>query len=174
VPEDELPDESAAIAGLEVVRLVNEPTAAALAYGLDRLSQELRIAVIDLGGGTLDVTIMEFGKGVFEVKATSGDTQLGGDVHGEAVPLRQLPPRVIEDVHGTIDPEVVAEDFPGYAPETNPDEGVWGWTKYQRLPNYAPDTTHELRIKQIADKHGIHHFLSHRIPLFICAFEPFL
>jgi molecular chaperone DnaK len=57
---------------------VNEPTAAALAYGLDRLGQELRIAVIDFGGGTLDVTIMEFGKGVFEVKATSGDTQLGG------------------------------------------------------------------------------------------------
>jgi molecular chaperone DnaK len=66
------------IAGLEVLRLVNEPTAASLAYGLDRLGQELRIAVIDLGGGTLDVTIMEFGKGVFEVKATSGDTQLGG------------------------------------------------------------------------------------------------
>jgi len=66
------------IAGLEVARLVNEPTAAALAYGLDRLGQELRIAVIDFGGGTLDVTVMEFGKGVFEVKATSGDTQLGG------------------------------------------------------------------------------------------------
>jgi molecular chaperone DnaK len=61
-----------------VVRLVNKPTAASLAYGLDRLGQELRIVVIDLGGGTLDVTIMEFGKGVFEVKATSGDTQLGG------------------------------------------------------------------------------------------------
>ena len=66
------------IAGLEVTRLVNEPTAASLAYGLDRLGQELRIAVIDFGGGTLDVTIMEFGKGVFEVRATSGDTQLGG------------------------------------------------------------------------------------------------
>jgi molecular chaperone DnaK (HSP70) len=66
------------IAGLEVARLVNEPTAASLAYGLDRLSQELRIVVIDFGGGTLDVTIMEFGKGVFEVKSTSGDTQLGG------------------------------------------------------------------------------------------------
>jgi molecular chaperone DnaK len=66
------------IAGLDVARLVNEPTAASLAYGLDRLSQELRIAVVDLGGGTLDVTVMEFGKGVFEVKATSGDTQLGG------------------------------------------------------------------------------------------------
>jgi molecular chaperone DnaK len=66
------------IAGLEVARLVNEPTAASLAYGLDRAGEELRIAVIDIGGGTLDVTIMEFGKGVFEVKATSGDTRLGG------------------------------------------------------------------------------------------------
>jgi molecular chaperone DnaK len=66
------------IAGLDVARLVNEPTAAALAYGLDRLGQELRIVVVDFGGGTLDVTVMEFGKGVFEVKATSGDTQLGG------------------------------------------------------------------------------------------------
>jgi molecular chaperone DnaK len=70
--------DAARIAGLEVVRLVNEPTAASLAYGLDRLGEELKIAVIDFGGGTLDVTIMEFGKGVFEVKATSGDTQLGG------------------------------------------------------------------------------------------------
>lgn len=66
------------IAGLDVERLVNEPTAASLAYGLDRVGEDLRIAVIDLGGGTLDVTIMEFGDGVFEVKATSGDTQLGG------------------------------------------------------------------------------------------------
>ncbi len=66
------------IAGLEVVRLVNEPTAAALAYGLDRSGEDLKIAVIDFGGGTLDVTIMEFGNGVFEVKSTSGDTQLGG------------------------------------------------------------------------------------------------
>ncbi len=66
------------IAGIDVARLVNEPTAAALAYGLDRLGQDLRIAVVDLGGGTLDVTIMEFGKGVFEVKSTNGDTHLGG------------------------------------------------------------------------------------------------
>jgi len=70
--------DAATIAGFNVLRLVNEPTAASLAYGLDRLQQELRIAVVDFGGGTLDVTIMEFGKGVFEVKATSGDTQLGG------------------------------------------------------------------------------------------------
>jgi len=67
------------IAGLEVVRLVNEPTAASLAYGIDKESEEeLEILVFDFGGGTLDVTIMEFGGGVFEVKSTSGDTKLGG------------------------------------------------------------------------------------------------
>ncbi len=66
------------IAGLDVVRIVNEPTAASLAYGLDKSHKELTILVFDLGGGTLDVTIMEFGEGVFEVKSTSGDTQLGG------------------------------------------------------------------------------------------------
>ncbi|MGC8479528.1 MAG: molecular chaperone DnaK [Candidatus Micrarchaeia archaeon] len=66
------------IAGLEVVRLVNEPTAAALAYGLDKAGKDMKIIVYDFGGGTLDVTIMDFGKGVFEVKSTSGDTQLGG------------------------------------------------------------------------------------------------
>jgi len=73
------------IAGLTVDRLVNEPTAASLAYGLDRKGEELRIAVIDLGGGTLDVTLMEFGGGVFEVKATSGDTRLGGTDMDERV-----------------------------------------------------------------------------------------
>ncbi len=67
------------IAGLDVVRLVNEPTAASLAYGIDKADEdELDIMVFDFGGGTLDVTIMEFGGGVFEVKSTSGDTQLGG------------------------------------------------------------------------------------------------
>ena len=67
------------IAGLDVVRLVNEPTAASLAYGLDKAEEEdMNIMVYDLGGGTLDVTIMEFGGGVFEVRSTSGDTQLGG------------------------------------------------------------------------------------------------
>ena len=66
------------IAGLEVVRLVNEPTAASLAYGVDKNNKEMKILVYDFGGGTLDVTIMEFGNGVFEVKSTSGDTQLGG------------------------------------------------------------------------------------------------
>jgi len=67
------------IAGLEVVRLVNEPTAASLAYGIDKeQEEEVEIMVFDFGGGTLDVTIMEFGGGVFEVKSTSGDTKLGG------------------------------------------------------------------------------------------------
>ncbi|UCE80916.1 MAG: molecular chaperone DnaK [Methanobacteriota archaeon] len=66
------------IAGLDVVRIINEPTAAALAYGLDKSEKEQKIMVFDLGGGTLDVTIMEFGDGVFEVVSTSGDTQLGG------------------------------------------------------------------------------------------------
>ncbi len=66
------------IAGLDVVRLVNEPTAAAFAYGIDRSDKELKILVFDFGGGTLDVTIMDFGGGVFQVKSTAGDTHLGG------------------------------------------------------------------------------------------------
>ena len=66
------------IAGLEVIRIVNEPTAAALSYGLDKQDKEQKILVFDFGGGTLDVTVMELGQGVFEVKSTSGDTQLGG------------------------------------------------------------------------------------------------
>jgi molecular chaperone DnaK len=66
------------IAGLDVVRIINEPTAAALAYGVDKVGQEQKILVFDLGGGTLDVTIMDFGQGVFEVLTTSGDTALGG------------------------------------------------------------------------------------------------
>jgi len=71
--------DAGAIAGLEVLRIINEPTAACLAYGLDKgANKEQKILVFDLGGGTLDVTIMEMAQGVFEVKATSGDTQLGG------------------------------------------------------------------------------------------------
>jgi molecular chaperone DnaK len=66
------------IAGLQVVRIINEPTAASLAYGLDKANKDLKIMVFDLGGGTLDVTIMEMGGGVFQVKSTHGDTQLGG------------------------------------------------------------------------------------------------
>jgi molecular chaperone DnaK len=70
--------DAGSIADLEVVRIINEPTAASLAYGLDKGGKDQKIMVFDLGGGTLDVTIMEFGSGVFEVKSTSGDTQLGG------------------------------------------------------------------------------------------------
>src|SRR5947209_8376886 len=71
--------EAGAIAGLEVLRIINEPTAAALAYGLDKENQEQTILVFDLGGGTFDVSILEIGEGVFEVKSTHGDTHLGGD-----------------------------------------------------------------------------------------------
>jgi len=73
------------IAGLEVIRIVNEPTAASLAYGLDKKGKDRKILVFDFGGGTLDVTVMEFGDGVFEVKSTSGDTQLGGRDMDEVV-----------------------------------------------------------------------------------------
>jgi len=73
------------IAGLEVVRIVNEPTAASLAYGLDKSDKEQKILVFDFGGGTLDVTIMDFSEGVFEVKSTSGDTELGGTDMDDAV-----------------------------------------------------------------------------------------
>jgi len=73
------------IAGLDVVRIINEPTAAALSYGLDRADKEQKIMVFDFGAGTLDVTIMEFGEGVFEVISTSGDTQLGGKDMDEAI-----------------------------------------------------------------------------------------
>jgi len=66
------------IAGLDVVRIINEPTAASLAYGLDKTKEDMKILVFDFGGGTLDVTVMEMGGGVFEVMSTSGDTQLGG------------------------------------------------------------------------------------------------
>src|SRR3954470_22887766 len=71
--------EAGQIAGLEVLRIINEPTAAALAYGLDKEGADQTILVFDLGGGTFDVSILEIGEGVFEVKATAGDSHLGGD-----------------------------------------------------------------------------------------------
>ena len=71
--------EAGKIAGLDVKRIINEPTAAALAYGLDKKNQNMKVAVFDLGGGTFDISIMELGDGVFEVKSTNGDTHLGGD-----------------------------------------------------------------------------------------------
>ncbi|MYB30686.1 MAG: molecular chaperone DnaK [Cenarchaeum sp. SB0663_bin_5] len=73
------------IAGLDVVRIINEPTAASLAFGLDKAAQDLKILVFDFGGGTLDVTIMEMGGGVFEVMSTSGDTHLGGTDMDKAI-----------------------------------------------------------------------------------------
>ena len=71
--------EAGKIAGLEVKRIINEPTAAALAYGLDKMNKDMKVAVYDLGGGTFDISIMELGDGVFEVLSTNGDTHLGGD-----------------------------------------------------------------------------------------------
>ncbi|MFP4604126.1 MAG: molecular chaperone DnaK [Bacteroidales bacterium] len=71
--------EAGEIAGLEVKRIINEPTAASLAYGLDKKEQDIRVAVFDLGGGTFDISILELGDGVFEVKSTNGNTHLGGD-----------------------------------------------------------------------------------------------
>ena len=77
--------DAGAIAGLEVVRIVNEPTAASMAYGLDKKGKEFKILVFDFGGGTLDVTVMHYEDGVFEVKSTSGDTNLGGRDMDEAL-----------------------------------------------------------------------------------------
>ena len=71
--------EAGKIAGLDVKRIINEPTAAALAYGLDKKDKDMKVAVYDLGGGTFDISILELGSGVFEVKSTNGDTHLGGD-----------------------------------------------------------------------------------------------
>ena len=71
--------EAGEIAGLTVKRIINEPTAAALAYGLDKKNKDMKVAVFDLGGGTFDISILELGDGVFEVKSTNGDTHLGGD-----------------------------------------------------------------------------------------------
>ena len=71
--------EAGRIAGLDVKRIINEPTAAALAYGLDKKDKDMKVAVYDLGGGTFDISILELGSGVFEVKSTNGDTHLGGD-----------------------------------------------------------------------------------------------
>ena len=77
--------EAGEIAGLKVLRIINEPTAAALAYGLDKKHKDEKIAVYDLGGGTFDISILELGDGVFEVKSTNGDTHLGGDDFDQAI-----------------------------------------------------------------------------------------
>ncbi len=77
--------EAGEIAGLNVKRIINEPTAASLAYGLDKKSSDMKVAVYDLGGGTFDISILELGDGVFEVKSTNGDTHLGGDDFDEVI-----------------------------------------------------------------------------------------
>jgi len=77
--------EAGEIAGLKVLRIINEPTAAALAYGLDKKHKDMKIAVYDLGGGTFDISILDLGDGVFEVKSTNGDTHLGGDDFDQVV-----------------------------------------------------------------------------------------
>ena len=77
--------EAGEIAGLNVKRIINEPTAASLAYGLDKKSRDMKVAVYDLGGGTFDISILELGDGVFEVKSTNGDTHLGGDDFDEVI-----------------------------------------------------------------------------------------
>ena len=77
--------EAGEISGLKVQRIINEPTAAALAYGLDKSNKDQKIAVYDLGGGTFDISILELGDGVFEVLSTNGDTRLGGDDFDEAI-----------------------------------------------------------------------------------------
>lgn len=77
--------EAGQIAGLDVKRIINEPTAAALAYGMDKKNRDMKIAVFDLGGGTFDISILELGDGVFEVKSTDGDTHLGGDDFDEVI-----------------------------------------------------------------------------------------
>jgi molecular chaperone DnaK len=77
--------EAGEIAGLKVRRIINEPTAASLAYGLDKMHKDMKIAVFDLGGGTFDISILELGDGVFEVKSTDGDTHLGGDDFDQAI-----------------------------------------------------------------------------------------
>ena len=96
------------IAGLEVVRIINEPTAAALAYGIDRAEKDQNIMVFDFGGGTLDVTIMEFGEGVFEVKSTSGDTTLGGTDMDKRITdyiMQEFKDETRIDLNGSTTPE---------------------------------------------------------------------
>ena len=85
--------EAGEIAGLKVKRIINEPTAAALAYGMDKKKNDMKVAVYDLGGGTFDISILELGDGVFEVKSTNGDTHLGGDDFDHRMSFPARPPQ---------------------------------------------------------------------------------
>jgi molecular chaperone DnaK len=99
--------EAGRLAGLEVARIVNEPTAAALAYGLDRLQQKSKIAVYDLGGGTFDISILELNEGVFQVLATNGNTRLGGDDIDAAL-TDELARRLAADLKTNVDTALLA------------------------------------------------------------------
>ena len=79
IPQRQSTKDAGRIAGLNVLRIINEPTAAAIAYGLDKKEQEQNILIFDLGGGTFDVSLLTIEDGIFEVKATAGDTHLGGE-----------------------------------------------------------------------------------------------
>lgn len=94
--------EAGKIAGLDVKRIINEPTAAALAYGLDKKNKDMKVAVYDLGGGTFDISILELGGGVFEVKSTNGDTHLGGDDFDQVV-IDWLASEFAKDNGGVVD-----------------------------------------------------------------------
>lgn len=87
------------IAGLNVARIINEPTAAAIAYGLDKKGGEKNILVFDLGGGTFDVSILTIDNGVFEVLATNGDTHLGGNFSSYAIALKLHSCIILEEIH---------------------------------------------------------------------------
>ena len=99
--------EAGRLAGFEVERIVNEPTAAALAYGLDRLKQKSKIAVYDLGGGTFDISILELNEGVFQVLSTNGNTRLGGDDIDAAL-TDELARRLAADLKTNIDAPLLA------------------------------------------------------------------
>src|SRR5439155_787111 len=123
-------NEAGQIAGLEVLRIINEPTAAALAYGLDK-QHDQTILVFDLGGGTFDVSLLEIGEGVFEVKATAGNTQLGGDDWDQRI-IDWLA-REFKNTHGghpdahDPGPGPKADRWPGTPQGRQPRRGRRGW-----------------------------------------------
>src|SRR5205085_9648719 len=110
------------LAGFTVERIVNEPTAAALAYGLDKLKSRSKIAVFDLGGGTFDISILELNNGVFEVLSTNGNTRLGGD-----------------DIDNAVMAHLRAKDFPSEKTESA-----------ARLRETAVDAKHRLSVEETA------------------------
>lgn len=142
--------DAARIAGLEVVRLVNEPTAASLAYGLDRIGQELRIAVVDFGGGTLDVTIMEFGKGVFEVKVTLGGVATPLIARNTPIPVKRSE---IFTTAADMQTSVTVHVFQGERPMA-PDNTSLGQFNLDGLPP-APRGVPKIKVTFDIDADGI-------------------